>query len=181
MIRKVEPTQEERRFLDDEIIVSKTDCKGRIAYANDVFLRVSKYREDDLLGQPHSIIRHPDMPRCVFKLLWDSIQDGREIFAYVKNLASDGAFYWVFAHVTPSFNNQNEIVGYHSNRRLPLPVAIERIEPVYRALLEREASFANAKEGMAAGFDLMQSMLREQEQSYGEFVFSLGAEGEATT
>ena len=102
----VAPTGRERVFGEDEIIVSKTDLQGRITYANSVFLRVAGYAEEDVLGQPHSMIRHPGMPRAVFKLLWETIAGGREIFAYVKNLARDGDHYWVFAHVTPSFDNQ---------------------------------------------------------------------------
>ena len=100
------PTGRERMFGEDEIIVSKTDLKGRITYANSVFLRVAGYAEEDVLGQPHSMIRHPGMPRAVFKLLWETIAGGREIFAYVKNMARDGDHYWVFAHVTPSFDNR---------------------------------------------------------------------------
>ena len=92
----------ERFFDKDEIIVSKTDLKGRMTYCNDVFLRIAGYTEQELLGQPHSIIRHPDMPRCVFKLLWDTIGAGKEIFAYVINRAKNGDHYWVLAHVTPS-------------------------------------------------------------------------------
>ena len=72
----------ERTFPEDEFIVSKTDTKGRITYANDVFLKISGFTEDEIVGQPHSIIRNPEMPRCVFKLLWDTIGSGNEIFAY---------------------------------------------------------------------------------------------------
>jgi len=100
--RKIEPTGVESHFGDDEIIVSKTDPRGVITYANEIFIRVSGYSEEELLGAPHSILRHPAMPRCVFKLLWDTIQGGREIFAYVVNLAKTGNHYWVLAHVTPS-------------------------------------------------------------------------------
>src|SRR5476649_17918 len=100
----------ERTFGDDEIIVTKTDTKGRITYANDVFLRVSAYPETEMLGQPHSMIRHPDIPRCVFKLLWDELEARREIFAYVLNLAGDGAHYWVLAHVTPSVGSDGRVV-----------------------------------------------------------------------
>lgn len=174
MVAKVTPTDVERRFGEDEIIVSKTDLKGRITYANDIFLRVAQYGEAQLLGQPHSIIRHPDMPRCVFKLLWDTIEKGGEIFAYVKNMAADGAFYWVFAHVTPSVNDHGEIIGYHSNRRLPSRAAIADIEPVYKGLLAAEADHANAKEGMNAGTARLLSLLEEAGLSYDEFVFSLG-------
>ena len=78
---EVAPSGRESPFGEDEIIVSKTDLKGRITYANDVFLRVSAYSLNEVVGAPHSIIRHPEMPRCVFKLFWDTIAAGKEIFA----------------------------------------------------------------------------------------------------
>jgi PAS domain S-box len=99
----------ERTFGTDEIIVSKTDPKGRIIYANEVFLRLAGYAESEIIGQPHSIIRHPDMPRCVFKLLWDTVQSGNEIFAYVVNRSKNGDHYWVLAHVTPTFDGQGNM------------------------------------------------------------------------
>src|SRR3569833_1433082 len=95
----INPTGREVPFSEEELIVSKTNLKGHITYANDVFLRLSKYPVKDVIGVPHSLIRHPEMPRCIFKLLWDSIQAKKEIFAYVVNMASDGDHYWVFAHV----------------------------------------------------------------------------------
>jgi PAS domain S-box-containing protein len=167
------PTQTERSFGQDEIIVSKTDTKGRILYANEVFCRVGQYAEHELVGQPHSILRHPDMPRCVFQLLWDTIAGGREIFAYVKNLAKSGDYYWVLAHVTPSYDKAGKIDGYHSNRRKPDPAAIEKIAPVYKLLLEEEQRHADRKQGQAAGYALLQKLLAERGQSYDEFVFSL--------
>ena len=167
------PTSRECTFGEDEIIVSKTDNTGRITYANDVFLKVALYQEHEILGQPHSILRHPDMPRCVFKLLWDTIQDGREIFAYVKNMTKNGDFYWVFAHVTPSFAGGDQIVGFHSNRRSPRREALEKIEPIYRLLLDEENRHANRKEGMMAGYQLLSRKLEELGMDYDEFVFSL--------
>ena len=101
--RAIRPTGEERTFGADELIVSKTDPRGVITYANDVFLRVSGYDMDEVVGRPHNLIRHPDMPRAVFQLLWDTLTERRELFAYINNLASDGAHYWVLAHVTPSY------------------------------------------------------------------------------
>jgi PAS domain S-box-containing protein len=89
----VRPTGRESPFNDEEIIVSKTDQHGRITYANDVFARVSGYELVELLGKPHSIIRHPAMPRCVFKLVWDTLKAGDEIFGYVLNLARNGDHY----------------------------------------------------------------------------------------
>src|SRR5579871_768605 len=138
----------ERRFPDDEIIVSKTDPRGRLTYVNDVFLQVSGFTEDELIGQPHSIIRHPEMPRCIFKLLWDTIASGQELFAYVNNQAKNGDNYWVFAHVTPTVDRAGTIVGYHSNRRSPKAKAIEQIKPLYTALLAEEQRHADRKAGM---------------------------------
>ncbi len=131
-------TGHERTFAPDEFIVSKTDMNGKITYANGVFLRVADYDEKEIIGAPHSVVRHPDMPRCVLKLLWDQIAAKKEIFAYVINAARNGDFYWVFAHVTPSFDSQENIIGYHSNRRKPDPEKVETIKPIYRKLLGEE-------------------------------------------
>ena len=119
-------TGHERFFDPTEPIVSKTDTKGRITYANAVFRHIADYSEEELLGAPHSILRHPDMPRCVFKLLWDTISTGNEIFAYVINRAKNGDHYWVFAHVTPSFDKTGKIISYHSSRRVPRRDAIDK-------------------------------------------------------
>ena len=115
-------------------------------------MRVAADAEQDLLGSPHSLIRHPFMPRCVFKLLWDTLEQGNEIFAYVLNMARNGDAYWVLAHVTPSYDAQGRLVGYHSNRRVPRPEAVAAVKPVYQALLDIEAKHNNAKEGMEASF-----------------------------
>ena len=167
------PTNTERTFDEDEIIVSKTDLKGRITYANEVFQRVGLYSESELLGEPHSILRHPDMPRCVFKLLWDTVQAGDEIFAYVKNMAKNGDYYWVFAHITPSFDANHDIIGYHSSRRLPQRKALAKIDPIYRQLLAEEERHSDRKVGMMSAFDMLVDLLKEQGVGYDEFVFSL--------
>jgi PAS domain S-box-containing protein len=170
---RITPTGRESAFGEDEIIVSKTDLKGRITYANDVFLRVSRYSAQDLIGQPHSIIRHPDMPRCVFKLLWETIEAGGEIFAYVLNMAANGDHYWVFAHVTPSFDAAGKIVGYHSNRRKPMPEQIAKIAPLYRGLLEQERRGEDRKQGMKDAYDHLLADLRSKGVAYDEFVFAV--------
>ncbi|WP_193368366.1 PAS domain-containing protein [Pelagibius marinus] len=169
----VSPTGRERHFDTEEIIVSKTDLQGRITYANDVFLRVAGYTEEEILGQPHNLIRHPDMPHSVFKLLWDTIEAGEEIFAYVINQAKNGDHYWVFAHVTPSFDAEGKISGYHSNRRRPDPEQIAKIEPVYRKLRELESGSDRFKDGMAAAIEFLQQTLKAQGTTYERFVFSL--------
>ncbi len=173
----VRPTGVERTFGRDEIIVSKTDLKGRITYANDVFLRVAQYSEAEVLGQPHNIIRHPAMPRCVFQLLWDTIQAGNEIFAYVINQAKSGDHYWVFAHITPSYDDHGAMIGYHSNRRLPSRAAISKIKPLYDSLLHIEKPFRTPKEAIAASLPAVVDLLKSQQTTYEEFVFTLDTAG----
>jgi PAS domain S-box-containing protein len=163
----------ERTFRDDEIIVSKTDLKGRMTYCNDVFLRLASYSEAELIGQPHSLIRHPHMPRCVFKLLWDTIAEGKEIFAYVVNRSRNGDHYWVFAHVTPDLDEQGAIVGYHSNRRTAESKARAVIEPLYAALLAEEGRHGDRKAGLTASTQMLLNVLGEKGVSYDQFVLSL--------
>jgi PAS domain S-box-containing protein len=139
----VHPTGHERTWGQEDIIVSKTDLKGIITYCNRTFLQVADYSEDELLGQPHSIIRHPDMPRSVFKLLWDTIEAEHEIFAYVKNMAKNGDHYWVFARVTPTFDAAHRITGYHSNRRCPDRHQVQLFENLYAQLLAEERKAAD--------------------------------------
>lgn len=167
------PTGHESPMRDDELIVSKTDLKGRITYANDVFLRIAHLGPREALGAPHSVIRHPEMPRCAFKLLWDTIEAGKEIFAYVINLAANGDHYWVFAHVTPSFDGTGKIVGYHSNRRKPASEQIAKIKPIYRELIEVEERAADRKVGMMQAHAHLLQLLDQNKVTYDEFVFSL--------
>ena len=145
-------TNVERTFQWDDVIVSKTDLTGKITYANDVFIGISGYTEAELLGAPHSILRHPAMPRCVFKFLWDRIADGHEVFAYVINRARNGDHYWVFAHVTPCYGKGGELLGYHSNRRVPKPEAVATVKPLYETLLAIENGAADRKTGLDQSF-----------------------------
>jgi PAS domain S-box-containing protein len=167
------PTDRERRVGEDELIVSKTDRNGRIVYCNRIFERLAGYSEDELLGAPHSIVRHPEMPRCVFKLLWDTIQSGREIFAYVVNLARNGDHYWVIAHVTPSFDRAGNVIGYHSNRRAPERGAVEAASALYKRLLAAEGAHSNARDASAAGSKLLAAILGEAGMTYDQWVFSI--------
>tara|TARA_R110002072_G_scaffold43737_45_gene122827 strand:- start:1269 stop:1799 length:531 start_codon:yes stop_codon:yes gene_type:complete len=163
----------ERTFEADEFIVSKTDLKGHITYANNVFLRVSGFSEKEIIKSPHSLVRHPGMPRCVFKLLWDRIQEKKEIFAYVVNTAKNGDHYWVIAHVTPSFDGDGNVVGFHSNRRKPDPEKVEAVKGVYDLLLKEEAACEDRKAGMAKSGELLNAMLAEKGLTYDEFVLTL--------
>ena len=126
----ITPNNHEVVLTDNEFIVSKTDAKGRITYVNRVFMRIAGYSEQELLQQPHSIIRHPDMPRGVFYYLWKTLQEGHEFFGFVKNLCADGSYYWVFANITPDYDRDDRLMGYYSVRRKPSPQAIETVTPI---------------------------------------------------
>jgi len=176
MARDLTVTGVEQYFDENELIVSKTNLQGHLTYCNDVFLRIAGYTEKECLGQPHSMIRHPDMPRAIFALLWETIQDGREIFAYVVNRCKNGDHYWVQAHVTPSRDASGAIVGYHSNRRVPDRAILEQqIMPLYKELQRIELSAGNRKEGLANSIERIKSFLAEQEMEYDEFIAKLAA------
>lgn len=172
MKRHITPTRHEKVMREHDFIVSKTDLKGRIIYGNRIFIEFSGYSEDELLGAQHNIIRHPDMPRAVFKLLWDTVQRGEEIFAYVKNLAKDGSFYWVFANVTPSFDGNGRIIGYYSVRRKPRASGVDAVSGLYQAMLAEEKR-AGARDAIAASTKLLTDLLAEKKVSYEELVLSL--------
>ncbi len=174
MATSVTPSGVERYFEENDIIVSKTDLKGRLTYVNKVFMAIAGYEESELIGQPHSLIRHPHMPRCIFKLLWDTLEAKKEIFAYVVNLCKNGDHYWVFAHVTPSYDGDGNVVGYHSNRRVPdKEILNSTIIPLYKQLLDEEAKHANRKEGLNASYQMVLDLLQEKGVGYDEFILSL--------
>lgn len=172
-VERAQLTGVEQTFGENEIIVSKTDPKGRITYANEVFMRVSGYSERELLGKAHNIVRHPDMPRCIFKYLWDTIQAGQEIFAYVLNRCKNGDHYWVFAHVTPTFDGHERIIGFHSNRRVPSRQGVRAVQDIYRKLSSVESQFDNPKQAIAASLPVFTSFLQTQGISYEELIFTL--------
>ncbi len=176
MARDTNLTGKEVFFDQNELIVSKTDLKGHLTYTNDVFLRMAGYSEEECIGQPHSMIRHPDMPRSIFALLWEEIQGGREIFAYVMNRCKNGDHYWVIAHVTPSRDASGSIIGYHSNRRVPERSVLEStIIPLYREILSVERASRNRKDGMAAGLELVRTKLADAGMEYDKFIATLAA------
>ena len=161
-------------FFDrDDLIVSKTDLKGRTTYANHTFLEVVGYEESEVIGQPHNLIRNPNMPRAVFELLWTTIAKGEEIFAYVVNSSKNGDHYWVIAHVTPS-KEDGSIVAYHSTRRVPNPQTIKTvIEPLYDQLNSIEEKNPNRKEGIQESVSALMSILSDKGVSYNELIASL--------
>jgi PAS domain S-box-containing protein len=164
----LEFTENILRYRAEEFIVSKTDLNSKITYGNALFIKMSGYDEFELLGQPHNILRHEDMPAVVFKLLWNRIKEEKEIFAYVKNKTKDGDYYWVFAHVTPSFDGNRTITNFHSVRRKPSEKALSIIKPLYSTLLQHEK-----RGGIAASETALNQILKDKGLSYDEFILSI--------
>ncbi|MDH4944699.1 PAS domain-containing protein [Sulfurimonas sp. C5] len=158
----------ELMFQDNELIVSKTDTKGNILYGNELFLKLAGYTEQELLRSPHNIIRHPKMPKVIFKLLWETVQQGKEINAYVMNRAKNGDHYWVLANVTPSYDANKNIVGFYSVRRKPTKKALDVIIPLYEQLYQAEKSG-----GINASQKILDSIIAENGGRYDRFILSL--------
>ena len=155
---KPTPIDEEIELDPKRYIVSETDEKGKITFANDYFQEVSGYTEEELIGKPHSIVRHPDMPKVVFKLLWETIGAGKNINAVVKNLAKDGRYYWIFTEFEiRKDTDTGKIIGYHASRKKISRHVIEVIAKLYAKLLEIEKS-----EGVEASEKYLIEFLKEK-------------------
>lgn len=165
------PKNNEIVMAEEHFIVSKTDTKGIITYCNEIFMEMAGYSEEELLGKNHNLIRHPDMPKVAFKLAWDLIQSRQEFFGFVKNLAKDGSFYWVFAHITPDYDGKGNIIGYTSFRRKPSRVGIETLDGVYKLLREKEK-----EGGMKAAADFLFGFLEQNNTTYDKLILSLQGE-----
>ena len=150
---------QEIRIDKDDFIVSKTDPKGKITYCNRVFIDIAGYSERELLGQPHNIIRHPDMPRSVFRLLWNTLQEGQEFFGLIKNRTKSGQFYWALANVTPSFDKEGQLLGYYSVRRCPARSGVELMGKLYAEMVSVESAINSAREAMDQSIQVLENYL----------------------
>ncbi|MCW8838049.1 MAG: PAS domain-containing protein [Thiovulaceae bacterium] len=138
-MKRPTPIDEEIELDPKRYIVSETDEKGRITFCNDYFKEVSGYSEEELIGSPHNIVRHPDMPKIVFKLLWQTISAGKNINAVVKNMAKDGRYYWIFTEFEiRKDTDTGKIIGYHASRKNISKHVLAVIAELYAKLLEIE-------------------------------------------
>lgn len=135
--RAIYTTDVETSFPDGRLITSRTDLNGIITHANDAFVIMSGWERNEIIGQPHHILRHPDMPKAAFNDLWQTVQRGEKWNGYVKNLRKDGGFYWVYATVIPNIRD-GKIVGYTSVRRKPSREKIDEVQKIYQDLLKSE-------------------------------------------
>lgn len=159
-------------FSDNILIVSKTDLRGNITYANRHFMRISNFPEAALLGKPHNIIRHSDMPRGVYYAMWKTLKAKQEFFGFVKNLTADGDYYWVFANVTPDVVD-GKVEGFFSVRRKAPQAAVKHIEKVYESMRQLE-SRASKDTAASTSWQWMSDTIQEQHgMSYDEFILGL--------
>ncbi len=130
---------DEEYFFEGRAIVSETDLEGIITFANRRFCEISGYTSSELVGQPHNIIRHPDMPKAAFAQVWRTIQSGTIWHGLVKNLRKDGKFYWVDTEVTPIYDNNGIVKGYMAARKPASRKNIEETAELYKKMLEQES------------------------------------------
>jgi len=150
-------------------IVSKTDTQGIIEYANDYFIEVSGYTESELVGEPHSIVRHPDMPKIIFKIMWDRLEEGKNIYAIVKNRAKNGKYYWITTDFEANLDKvTNKPISYVAYRQAAPTKVVAEIEPLYKKLIEIEKT-----SGMDGSHKYLNGYLEEQGKSYDEYMESL--------
>ena len=165
-------------FEENDLIISKTCLKGNIRYANRAFMAISGFSEQELRGKPHNIIRHPDMPKGVFRLMWKTLQQGEEFFGFVKNLCIDGSFYWVFANITQDVDSNGTVQGYYSVRRKPLPKVIHNvIEPLYQRMLDVEAQY-QGPEALERSVQLISHWLEQEGVDYNQAMITLYQHGQ---
>jgi PAS domain S-box-containing protein len=169
----IKPTGHEIKMTDNDFIVSKTDAKGKITYGNRDFMRFSGLTENDFIGKAHNIVRHPDMPRAVYQIMWNNLFDKKEFFGFIKNIHTSGSYYWTFANITPSYDDDGKVIGYFSVRRKAYDSAISFFEETYKHLKEEENRHSNKKEAIAASMNLLLEIIyKDSSKGYDEFMFS---------
>ncbi len=134
-MEKVTPIDEEYLY-EGNVIISQTDLNGVITYANRKFCEVSGYATDELVGQPHNILRHQDMPQVAFAKMWETIEGGQAWNGLIKNLRKDGRYYWVDAEILPIVDNENSVTGYIAVRKQASRKDINENKKLYEKMLE---------------------------------------------
>ncbi len=161
-------TNNEKVLSENDFIVSKTDQKGVITYGNRIFIDISGYKKEEIIGANHNLIRHPFMPKVAFKMVWELISQKKEFFGFVKNLSKDGGYYWVFAYITADLDSKGNILGYTSVRRKASKNAIEEITSIYQLLNDAES-----RGGISASEKILNEYLNDNKTTYEKFVHQL--------
>lgn len=175
-LKRPTPIDEEVIWDKSKTIVSKTDLFGTIEYANDAFVEASGYHEFELVGQPHNLIRHPEMPQVVFKVLWDNIKKGHKFHGIVKNLSKSGRYYWVITDFDYVVDDDANIVKYIARRKAVPDGVVKKVEDLYRKLLQIEEV-----SGMAGSEKYLIGYLEELGLTYVQLITKLMVDNERET
>ncbi len=168
MINRPKAIDREARFNAKRFILSKTDTRGNIISANSNLYDISGYSEKELLGRQHNILRHPDMPKAIFHLMWRYLLSGREIMVVMKNLTKSGEYYWVVADLKPRFNEKGTIVAFSSFQKFATDDIVYEIEELYEVMLRIEKVH-----GMRASGEYLEGFLEERKVTYDGYIYEL--------
>ena len=137
MITRPKPIDEEVLF-DGRSLISETDLKGVITFVNRKFVEMTGYSKEEAVGEPHNMLRHPDMPKAAFEGMWKIIKEGKTWEGYVKNLRKDGKYYWVVVNIVPKKDENGNIIGYIASRKMPDRAQLDRIKTQYKEMMAKE-------------------------------------------
>ena len=173
-IQRPAPIEREVQWDKSKVLISETDVYGTITNVNDVFCAVSHYSASELIGQPHNLIRHPDMPRLVFKLLWDNLKIGNNFVGVIKNLAKTGEYYWVVTDFEMRRDAMGNITHYIGRRKsVPEDAINNYLAPFYESLLKMERIG-----GVELSSRFFKNYLAKQGKDYIDFVISVMSESQ---
>ena len=173
LVYKPTPSDRETEWDRSKVLLSKTDAKGTIMYANEAFIDVCGYDDFELMGKPHSFIRHPDMPQIVFKMLWEELKNGNDYTAIIKNMSKTGRYYWVVIDFKVIEDSHGQLSYTGEQRSVPSDIIVKTIEPLYNKLsqIEKMRDVSSA-ENYITGY------LEERSKTYVEYIQTLINTGE---
>ncbi len=155
----------EIKCATQQVLVTRTNTKGEIVYCNRTFLEVNGFKSPEVIHKPHSIVRHPDMPKSIFKIIWLIIAQGFPIQAVIKNKTNDGHYYWTLITIKPQKDRDNNIISYVAHGKQAPPSVIKKMKPLYKMMKEIEESV-----DIDAGVDYLESYLKEQKMTYAQYI-----------
>ncbi|CAA6801079.1 MAG: Methyl-accepting chemotaxis protein [uncultured Sulfurovum sp.] len=162
---KLKRVKHEIKCATQQVLVSRTDTEGNIVYCNPTFLEVNDFKSSEIIRQPHSIVRHPDMPQTIFRVIWSIIEQGMPIQAVIKNQTNTGEYYWTLMTIKPQKDRDNKIISYVSYGKQAPDKVIEEIEALYRVLSEIEHDI-----DISAALGFLESHLQEKDMTYAQYM-----------
>ena len=162
---KLKKVKNEIKCATQQIIVSRTNTDGDIVYCNPTFLEVNGFKSSEVIHKPHSIVRHPDMPKSIFKVIWSIIKQGLPIQAVIKNKTNDGYYYWTLITIKPQKDRDNKIISYVAYGKQAPDVVIKKIEPLYKTMKEIEEEV-----DIDTAIEYLESYLKEKNMTYAQYI-----------